>query len=470
MASPPHKVGIIGLGVMGSPFALNILEHEMSVVAYDNDLTKIEALKQSFGESESIAAVNSLEELIKSLAAPRSIFLFVPAGGGIDELLEKLLALLDRGDTILDCGNSHFADTDRRCKWLSPKGIHFLGTGISGGAAGARFGPSIMPGGDKNGFRVSQHVLEKVAAQYRGESCMEYLGENGAGHFTKMVHNGIEYGLMQLIAETYGFLRNFNYSAEQLHNIFSYYNSGPLASYLMEITAKIFTIEDPHGPGILLDKISEKTGQKGTGRWTVQSALELGVPVPTISAAVDLRNLSNEQESRIRLHAGYQIDRQAVTLDEDILERVYNALLFGYVITFSQGFELLNKGSAQFEYGISASAVARLWRAGCIIRTKLLDEIAEDLNDSSLPHLIAGENMKQKIKSSLSDAEYVVHLGIKSGYPMPALTASYSYFLALISDTLPSNLIQAQRDYFGGHGYERTDHKGTHSGIGGTKS
>lgn len=464
MTARPHKVGIIGLGVMGSPFALNILEQEMAVIAYDNDPKKIQEYREAFDGTDGIEAVNSLQSLVTALDAPRCIFLFLPSGEVIDKVLAELTPLLSKGDYVLDCGNSFFLDTDRRAVLLQQQGIHFLGTGISGGSSGARYGASLMVGGPKSAFNRVLPILKRVAAKYKDEYCVDHVGQNGAGHFTKMVHNGIEYGLMQLLAETYGFLKHYNYSNEQLHGIFSYFNSGPLASFLLEITAKIFTIEDPLSSDMLIDKISHKTGQKGTGKWTVQTALELNVPVPTLNAAVDMRNHSNQETLQESLRHIYTIQVPAATLDDDILEKVFNALLFGYITTFTQGFDLLLKGSAHYQYGISAARVARVWRAGCIIRTNLLDYVVSDFEAGDLQNVLEGEQISSLLKPTLEDAGAVLSLGNNSAIPMPALAACYSYFLTMTSGQLPTNLIQAQRDYFGGHGYERNDGKAMTSG------
>ncbi len=457
-----YDFGLVGLGVMGRNFILNVADNGFSAFGNDLDLEKVNALIEEGGDRDTVNATTEIKTFVNALSKPRKIMLLVPAGKIVDTVIETLLPLLEKDDIIIDGGNSFFTDTDRRDAYLAEKGIHFFGAGVSGGAKGARGGPSIMPGGNKAAYQHVKPIFEAVAAKYKGESCVAYLGPKSAGNYVKMVHNGIEYGLMQLTSEIYDLLkRGGNFTNNELHNTFSKWNEGRLDSFLVQITAEIFAQNDDLGDGQLVDKIVDKAKQKGTGKWTSQNAMDLGIPVPSIDIAVSMREISALKQERIKADQVY--DKPQIThLDKEEIENLAEqALYFSFIITYAQGLHQLSDASKEYGYELKIAEIAKIWRAGCIIRAALLADITEAFNaDDSLPNLLLSPSFIPKVQSTVSVARELVAYAAKNSIPLPGLSNSLTYFDAYTSSRLPLNLIQAQRDYFGAHTYERIDKKG----------
>ncbi len=458
-----YEIGMVGLGVMGRNLVLNMASHGFSVAGYNRHPDKVEALRQE-AKGLDVRGADSIEELVGLLRKPRAVMLLVTAGPSVDSVIDDLLPHLEEGDLIIDAGNSHFKDTNRRAEKLAETGISFLGVGVSGGEEGARLGPSIMPGGPKEAYERVRPVFEAVAAKVNGEPCVEWLGHGSAGHFVKMVHNGIEYAVMQLIAETYDLMkRSLGLTNDEVHDAFSDWNSGELNSYLLEITSHIFAKQDEKSGKRLIDEILGVARQKGTGIWTSQSAMELQVPNPTIDLAVAMRDLSvltkeREEASRILLRPIRCFEGER----NDLLRELRGALYAAMVITYAQGMALLAAASVKYEYYLDLEAVARIWRGGCIIRATLLEDIrAAFLLRHDLANLLLDPNLSQKVMGHQESLRKVVCQACESGIPAPGLMVSLAYLDGFRSAWLPANLIQAQRDYFGAHTYERTDVKGT---------
>jgi len=389
--------------------------------------------------------------------------MLVPAGAPVDSVIKDLLPHLDKGDLIIDAGNSYFKDTDLRARSLAAKGIQFLGVGVSGGEEGARHGPSIMPGGPKEAYELVRPVFEAAAAKVNGDPCVTWLGPGSAGHFVKMVHNGIEYGIMQLIAETYDLMkRGLDLNDDEMHEVFALWNEGELNGYLVEITSHIFSKQDEKTGKRLIDEILDVAKQKGTGMWTSQSAMELQVPLPTIDLAVAMRDLSVFAKEREQAGAIYQRSLRDFNSDrETFLTQLRHALYASMIITYAQGLELLAVASDKYEYHLDLEAVARIWRGGCIIRAVLLEDICAAFRArGDLPNLLLDPNLSNKVSEHEEDLRRVVCQAAESGVPAPGLMVSLGYLDAYRSAWLPANLIQAQRDYFGAHTYERIDAKG----------
>lgn len=457
-----YDFGLVGLGVMGRNFILNVADNGFTAFGHDLDGDKVRALITEGNNPGRISASTEVQTFVNSLSIPRKIMLLVPAGKIVDAAIESLLPHLDSGDIIIDGGNSLFTDTDRREAYLKSKGINFFGAGVSGGAKGARFGPSIMPGGSKEAYQEVQPIFEAVAAKYKGEPCVAYLGPKSAGNYVKMVHNGIEYGLMQLTSEIYDILKKVgNYSSVDLQRIFSKWNQGRLQSFLVEITADILNKEDDKGDGYLVDKILDKAKQKGTGKWTSQNAMDLGVPIPSIDIAVSMREISALKEERIQADSLYNNSQIQTTANRDIEKMAEEALYFAFIITYAQGLYQLTEASKEYAYKLNLSTVAKIWRAGCIIRAGLLEDIsiAFSKNDK-LSNILLDPSFVDKIQATVGSSRELTVLGIKNGIPLPGLSNSLTYFDSFTSNKLPLNLIQAQRDYFGSHTYERTDMEG----------
>jgi 6-phosphogluconate dehydrogenase len=463
MKAQQFEIGMVGLGVMGRNLLLNMADHGHSVAGYDKDAAKVAALRQE-AENRDIRGAADIKEFIALLRKPRAVMMLVPAGPPVDSVIDDLLAHLQPGDLIIDAGNSYFKDTDVRLRNLAAKGIQFLGVGVSGGEEGARHGPSIMPGGPKEAYERVRSVLEAVAARVSGEPCVTYLGPGSAGHFVKMVHNGIEYGVMQLIAETYDLMkRGLALNDDQLRDVYSRWNNGELNGYLMEISSHIFGKVDETTGRRLIDEILAVAKQKGTGMWTSQSAMELQVPIPTIDLAVAMRDLSVFAKERGQASAIYQRSMRRLTGDYDtFLTQLSRALFAGMIIIYAQGLALLAVASDQYEYHLDLEAVARIWRGGCIIRAALLEDICAAFHARpDLPNLLLDANLSRKVMVHQEDLCRVVCQAAESGVPVPGLMVSLGYLDAYRSAWLPANLIQAQRDYFGAHTYERIDTKGT---------
>ena len=463
MAEQPFEMGMIGLGVMGRNLVLNIADHGYSVLGFDKDADKVKAL-QSEAQGPKVQGADSLENFFGSLKQPRLVMMLVPAGSPVDSVIREVLPHLNQDDTIIDGGNSYFKDTDLRAKTLADKGIDYLGVGISGGESGARHGPSMMPGGPRSAYERVQPIFEAIAAHVKGEPCVTYLGPGSAGHYVKMVHNGIEYGLMQLIAEAYDLMkRGLNLTDDELHQVFSQWNETELRSYLLEITGDIFWQQDKHTNRRLIDVILDEAKQKGTGMWTSQSGMELHQPIPTIDLAVAMRDLSVLKDER---EAAGQIIKgpphHFVGNSHLFIKELRNAFYAGMVLTFAQGMALLRQASAAYDYHLPLADVARIWRGGCIIRAELLEDIYATYRDQpDLANLLLNPKMAQAVMDRQENLRNIVHYATSLGLPVPGLMTSLAYLDAYRSAWLPANLIQAQRDYFGAHTYERIDEKGT---------
>ena len=457
-----YEIGMVGLGVMGRNLVLNIADHGFSVAGYDRNPNQVEAMRNESAE-HAIRAVADIKEFIGILRKPRAIMMLVPAGAPVDSVIKDLLPYLDKGDLIIDAGNSYFKDTDLRARSMTEKGIHYLGVGVSGGEEGARHGPSIMPGGPKEAYERVRPIFEAAAAKADGDPCVTWLGPGSAGHFVKMVHNGIEYAVMQLIAETYDMMkRGLRFSDDEVHDVFTAWNNDELNSYLMEITGHIFSKRDEKTGKRLIDEILDVAKQKGTGMWTSQSAMELQVPIPTIDLAVAMRNLSVFEREREQAAAVYQPSQRLFTGDRNVLlAQLGRGLYAGITVTYAQGMALLAVASDKYEYHLDLEAVARIWRGGCIIRAGLLEDICAAFHARGvLPNLLLDPNLSRKVMAHQQDLRQVVCQAAESGVPAPALMVSLGYLDAYRSAWLPANLIQAQRDYFGAHTYERIDAKG----------
>nr|WKN36744.1 NADP-dependent phosphogluconate dehydrogenase [Tunicatimonas sp. TK19036] len=463
METQHYDFGMVGLGVMGRNFLLNIADSGFSVIGLDKDDAKAAALEEE--GSENVKGATTPEDFVNALKKPRKIMMLVPAGPIVDSVIEELTPLLEEGDVLIDGGNSHFTDTDRRIEELKAKNINYLGIGVSGGEEGARKGPSLMPGGMKEAYEIVRPMLEAAAAKVNGEPCVTYLGSSSAGNFVKMVHNGIEYGLMELIAEVYDLMkRSMDLSNEEIHKTFAEWNAGELQSFLVEITADIFKEPDTKvGEGFLVDKILDKAKQKGTGKWTSQVAMDLGIPIPVIDAAVTSRFLSalkGEREQAAEILVNEQQELKAEK--KFLVGELRNALHFATIVTYAQGMALLKESSTEFNYGLNLADVAKIWRGGCIIRAKLLEDImASYHHQPDLVNLMLDDHIAKVLLQLHLDAVEIAKLGLDQGVPMPALNAALAYFDAYRSKRLPSNLTQAQRDFFGAHTYERIDAEGT---------
>lgn len=467
-------MGIIGLGIMGRNLLLNMADKGFIVAGYDKDLSKVSSLCIE-ARDHTIHATADIKEFIDLLKTPRAILFLVPAGQIVDSVIEDLLPYLKSGDLLIDAGNSYFKDTEIRMDYLQSKEIRYLGLGVSGGEEGARHGPSLMPGGPKEAYLQIQPILEAIAAKVNRESCVTYLGPRSVGHFVKMVHNGIEYGIMQLIAESYDILkRGIGLNNDQLRDVYKRWNSGELNSYLIEITSQIFDYiddkqEDHKFKQRLIDNILPVAKQNGTGMWTAQSAMELQVPTPTIDVAVTMRDLSVFKQERTEMSNIYSLSSSLSASskisdpnNQDIfIKNLEQALLTGIIVVYTQGFSLLKVASLQYHYNLNLENVARIWRGGCIIRAVLLEDICLAFQKQpALSNLLLDQKLSTLIKKSISHLREIVYKSTKEEIPIPGLMSVLGYLDAYRSAWLPFNLIQAQRDYFGAHGYERINTKG----------
>ncbi len=457
-------VGLIGLAVMGENLILNMESKGFTVAVFNRTVSKVDNFIAGRGKGKKIIGTHSIEEFVNVIQKPRKIILLVKAGQPVDSMIDQLLPHLEEGDIIFDGGNSFFKDTERREAFLSEKGINFIGSGISGGEEGALRGPSIMPGGPKPAYDAFAPILTKIAAKTDDGPCVTYIGPRGAGHFVKMVHNGIEYGDMELIAETYNVLKHLGgIDAIQMSKIFEEWNKDVLSSYLIEITARVLSYIDPETNRPLVDVILDTAGQKGTGRWTSQTALEFGVPIPTIDAAVFARTISSYKDARV--HASKiltgPIPKKVDNVDE-LIDILHDALYASKIISYAQGFALIQTVSNELEYNVTLSELARIWKGGCIIRAQMLDRIKQAfIEKPDLPNLLLYPDFADVVKKAESKCRKLVSIAKENGLPIPAFNASLDYYDAYRSERLPANLIQAQRDYFGAHTYKRIDKEGT---------
>lgn len=458
-------IGLIGLGVMGQNLALNIARKGYPISVYNRTAARTEAFITERVTGEPVTPAYDLQTFVQSLARPRKIILMVQAGSAVDAMIETLVPLLDSGDLIIDMGNSHYADTERRLESLAARGLLFLGTGVSGGERGALEGPSIMPGGTPEAYALVEEVLTRIAAQTEDGACCTYLGRGGAGHFVKMVHNGIEYAIMQAIAEAYDVLRSTaNLSTSQIADLFEEWNRGELNSFLMEISYKALRKVDEETGKPLVELILDKAEQKGTGKWTAQAALDLGVPTPSLATAVFARTLSHFKEDRVKIAEAISGSlSQPCSLDAaSLIEAVERCLRLSMFLAFSQGLWLLSEASRAYDYGLDLSEVLRIWKGGCIIRARMLNFLREIVREGGdNPHLLLSSKAQAYVLENVPFARKVVDVAHTCGIPVPVLSSAVDYLLSLSRASLPANLIQAQRDFFGAHTYERIDKSGT---------
>lgn len=456
-------IAMVGLGVMGRNLVLNMADHGFSVIGYDRDEAKVAELRKE-GQGKKVEAVSDPNLLVAKLTKPRAVMMLVPAGKPVDSVISDMLTRLEPGDFLIDGGNSHFTDTDLRAKTLAAKGLKFIGVGISGGERGARLGPSMMPGGDPTAYERVRPILEACAAKVGNDPCVTHLGPGSAGHYVKMVHNGIEYGLMQLISEAYALMKlGLGLNDDELHKVFDEWNRAELNSFLVEITADIFCQVDQKTGKRLVDVILDAAKQKGTGMWTSQDAMALQVPTPTIDLAVSMRDLSSikserQAASRVLHGPSQKINRPR----ETFIKQLRGALYASTIMTYAQGMAQLRRASQAYNYNLNLEAVARIWRGGCIIRAALLEDIRRAFNaNADLPNLLVDHHLGEQVMQRQDDLRAVCCAAAESGIPAPGMMVSLGYFDGYHADWLPANLIQAQRDCFGAHTYERVDEKGT---------
>jgi 6-phosphogluconate dehydrogenase len=462
---PAAQIGVTGLAVMGGNLARNLARHGYPVAVHNRTFARTVKLVAEHGSEGTFVPAESMTDFVASLTRPRAIIVMVKAGQPTDAVIDELVPLLDRGDIIVDCGNAHFADTGRRQAALAARGLHFVGCGVSGGEEGALHGPSIMPGGSAESYRTIGPILRSIAAQVDGTPCCTYVGPDGAGHFVKMVHNGIEYADMQLIAEAYDLLRaGTGAGPAQLAEVFASWNSGDLESFLIEITADVLGHTDGRTGLPFVDVVLDQAEQKGTGRWTVQNALELGVPITGIAEATFARSLSGHPEQRAAARAAFAADSAAWagTGRDQFTEDVRRALYASKVVAYAQGFDHIGAGSAQYGWDIDRGAMATIWRGGCIIRARFLDRIREAYQaDPGVPSLLVAPYFAAAVTAGVPSWRRVVAAAVSGGVPVPAFAACLAYYDGLRAGRLPAALIQGLRDNFGAHTYRRVDAEGT---------
>jgi 6-phosphogluconate dehydrogenase len=462
MANDQYDYGMIGLGTMGRNLVYNMCDHGYTAAGFDKDTKQVEAFMKGAGNCK-VIGTSSLPDFIAALKSPRVIMLLVPAGPIVDAVIEELKPLLSASDLIIDCGNSHFTDTDKRIVALAKDNLHFMGVGISGGEEGARYGPSIMPGGAKEIYSRVAPMLEAISAKVNNQPCVTYLGPGSSGHYVKMVHNGIEYGLMQLISEAYLLLKEIGgLNNEELQQVFSTWNKGILRSFLIEISATIFAHQDELTHTSLIDLISDSAHQKGTGKWASQNALDLQVPIPLIDTAVAMRELSAFKDERKAAELKLPIEKQEAAIDkEDLIKNIEQALYFAFITTYAQGMSLMQHASTEYKYDLKMADIASIWRGGCIIRAALLGQIQDAYKkDAVLANLMVDDFFAAELIRAQAGIRNIVQTGVAHSIPLAAFCSSLSYFDSYRRGWLPTNLIQAQRDYFGAHTYERTDRPG----------
>jgi len=460
MKEQSADIGLIGLAVMGQNLVMNMNDHGFTVAVFNRTVAKVDEFLSKAAKGSKVIGARSLKEFFASLKRPRKVMFMVKAGQAVDDLIEESLPFLEKGDIIIDGGNSHFPDTERRVKTLKEKGILFLGTGISGGEEGARHGPSIMPGGNIEAWPFVKPIFQAISAKAdNNEPCCDWVGEGGAGHYVKMVHNGIEYGDMQIICEGYQLLSStLGYLADQIGEVFSKWNKGELDSYLIEITSHIFSYKDTDGKP-LVEKILDVAGQKGTGKWTAISALDLGIPVTLIGEAVFARCLSSLKEERVKFSSVYKPSVETYKGDKKQMEEdIKSALYASKIISYAQGFMLMRAAAKEFGWHLNYGAIALMWRGGCIIRSKFLSKIKEAYDKNpKLESLLFDSFFKDAIAKHEKGFRNTIAHAVKEGIPAPCFTTALTFFDGYRSKILPANLLQAQRDYFGAHTYERVD-------------
>ena len=459
-AANQAQFGVIGLGVMGQNLALNIRDHGNSVAVWNLEPEMVDRFMGENGTNR-LVGTKDLKDFVNALVRPRRMLMMIKAGDPVDQMLKKLAPLLAPGDIVIDGGNSWFKDTQRREAEMRNVNLNFFGMGVSGGEEGARHGPSLMPGGSREAYDHLKPVLEGIAAKSDSGACVTHVGPDGAGHFVKMVHNGIEYGDMQLIAEAYDLLRKaLGLGAAEISGIFTEWNKGVMSSYLVEITAQVLSATDPQTGKPLVDMILDKAGQKGTGKWTAQVALDLGISIPTIAAAIDARVLSSMKEERVQAASvlGTSGQKRYNGDQKEFIKAIHDALYAAKICSYAQGMGLIRAGSEEWKWNISLREMARIWKAGCIIRAKLLDSIMKAFDrNANLQNLLLDAEFKSAITSAEPNWRSVVETSVNLAIPVPAMSASLAYFDSYRSADLPQNLTQAQRDFFGAHTYQRTD-------------
>ena len=452
-------IGLIGLAVMGQNLVLNMNDHGYKVAVHNRTSATTDEFLAGPANATQVIGAHSLQELVDSLKSPRIVMLMVKAGDVVDQYIDKLVPLLSAGDIIVDGGNSLYTDTNRRTVALKEKNLRYIGTGVSGGEEGARNGPSIMPGGNKEAWPYVKPIFQAISAKVDGDPCCEWVGDNGAGHYVKMVHNGIEYGDMQIICEAYQLLsEGLGLSADEMHSIFDEWNKGELSSYLVEITAAILAYKDEDGSP-LLHKILDTAGQKGTGKWTGINALDLGIPLTLIGEAVFARCLSAQKSERIKAAEFLARPKQTFTGDKQaMINAIRDALYAAKIISYAQGFRLLREASTEYNFDLNYGEIALMWRGGCIIRSQFLNDIKQAYHTNpDLENLLLADFFIDTMRQSEKGWRKAVILGIEMGIPTPAFSSALAYFDGYRTERLPANLLQAQRDYFGAHTYERTD-------------
>ncbi|MEO9022328.1 MAG: NADP-dependent phosphogluconate dehydrogenase [Ginsengibacter sp.] len=457
-----YDFGMIGLGVMGSNLLLNMADHGFSVIGYDKNPDKTKAFEASATKGTTVKGVNTLAGMIEKLKTPRKLMMLVPAGSPVDSVIGDLKPLLQKGDIIIDGGNSHYTDTLRRINELKNIGFHFMGIGVSGGEEGARRGPSIMPGGDLEAYNEVAPILKAVSAKVNGEPCVGYLGHDAAGHYVKMVHNGIEYAIMQLISECYDLMHHgLQLSNKELHEVFKDWDGGDMKSFLLEITAIIFDKKDDKSDHDLVDMILDKAGAKGTGQWTSQEGLSLPMPIPTIDSAVMMRNLSGLINERKEAAGIYKTSVKTIGTDKkEFIAQLRDALYFATLISYAQGLAMITTASSELKMDIPLPEVVSVWRGGCIIRSAMLEVFKKAYKDPTLKNILLDKDIAKLILQKEAAIQKIVSMAALNNYPVAGLSAALNYFNAYRRELLPTNLVQAQRDFFGAHTYQRTDTEG----------
>lgn len=458
-----YDFGMIGLGVMGSNLLLNMADHGFVAIGYDLKPERTRAFEEAANKGTVVKGVNDLGMMMAALKRPRKIMMLVPAGPPVDSVINNLLPFLEKGDIIIDGGNSYYKDTLRRVTSLQEKDLHFFGMGVSGGELGARLGPSMMPGGDKEAYQYLKPILEAIAAKADDQPCVAYMGNGAAGHYVKMVHNGIEYAMMQMISEVYDVLRRgAGFTNEELSQTFLAWNKGQLQSFLINITASVFKTKDEGTNQFLVDVILDQAGSKGTGKWTSQEALDLPIPIPTIDMAVAMRNLSVYKNERKEAAQLYQHTVTPLNFSkEELAAELENALAFCFVIAYTQGLSMLAKASTELKMEIPLPSVIQVWKAGCIIRSTLLGNFTNAFQkNSQLSNLLLDKDIADLLKNRENSLRKIINAAILSKIPLPAMMSALGYYDSYCSERMPTNLIQAQRDFFGAHTYQRIDKPG----------